>query len=77
MFSIGSKVKIVRGNKNDFFDRKFLNHEGIITTREFYACGASGDDPMYVVDTDIGSDGFWTEELELIEDTFMKKGNVT
>jgi hypothetical protein len=32
---------------------------------------------MYVVDTDIGSDGFWTEELELIEDTFMKKGNST
>jgi len=77
MFSIGSKVKIVRGNKNDFFDRKFLNHEGVVIGREFRTCGASPDDPMYVVEADVGTDGFWTEELELIEDTFMKKGNST
>lgn len=67
MLSIGEKVRIVRLNSNDCADRKFLGKVGIIVKREFGTgaapVGESPTDPFYIVKTNIGQDGFWTEEL--------------
>ena len=68
MLSIGQKVKIVRLNKNDFADKRFLYKTGTVVRREFgtstWPCGDSPTDPLYVVQTSIGTDAFWTEELQ-------------
>jgi hypothetical protein len=67
MFSIGQKVRIARLNPNDCADHKFANKTGVVIKREFgtgaWPVGESPTDPLYIVKTNIGQDGFWTEEL--------------
>lgn len=66
---VGSGVKVVK-MADEVGDPKYIGRVGIVSKMERGTAGVgdSENDPYITVDFGDGSsDGFWTEELELVE----------
>lgn len=64
----GGAWVFIHGPGDDQFPQKYLGRVGRIRAVDISECGATRLDPMLMVAVDgIGTDGFWLEELELIE----------
>ena len=73
LLPIGQKVKVLKSANNRIFGAKPLNRHGIIIGIDFnHRCGGNFD-PLYTVAMGTDFDGFWREELQLVDITTNKR----
>lgn len=64
---LGRRVRVV-GSADEYVDPKFIGMEGTIIDQDDQECGATKEDPMWMVwFKGHGKDGFWGEELEVVK----------